>query len=416
MTALSGSILVNNSTGNNGTSSGCGPSVAVNETITTVAATNSATVTSGAGYSVGDLMYIPSATGRKFNVIANINGTTITFDDNWDDNLTSVSAYIGGKRATLTNDLFADAHGGWNIELEYTGTDYTDNINATSGGNSTDGAVSIKGTGSQKPTWKVATGYNFISAGGFAYEIENIIFKRGNTGYAFIFMGINANLVCKNCEFDGTTYTVDNAIFWSNSWLHNAVITDCKFISINRNSTTAGVDVAQSGGQGYGQVTVSRCYFENCSHAVYIRKTYGVTITNNVIKNCSNHGVSITNQQQTRGFRVSGNIFYGGSTDGIRFIDPDDATGSFIENNIFVNNGGYAINSSTSAVPQGIIYASNNAFYGNTSGSYNGISDGINDITLTADPFVDAANGDFNLNATNGGGGTLRSTNYTLGG
>ena len=38
------------------------------------------------------------------------------------------------------------------------------------------------------------------------------------------------------------------------------------------------------------------------------------------------------------------------------------------------------------------------------------------DITLTADPFIDAANGDFNLNATAGGGAVLRSTKYTVGG
>ena len=39
-----------------------------------------------------------------------------------------------------------------------------------------------------------------------------------------------------------------------------------------------------------------------------------------------------------------------------------------------------------------------------------------NNNELIIDPFVDAVNGDFNLNATNDGGGTLRSTNYTLGG
>ena len=57
-----------------------------------------------------------------------------------------------------------------------------------------------------------------------------------------------------------------------------------------------------------------------------------------------------------------------------------------------------------------------NAFHNVTGSTHNNLTAGNNDIALTANPFVDAANGDFNLNATNGGGGTLRSTNYTLGG
>ena len=76
--------------------------------------------------------------------------------------------------------------------------------------------------------------------------------------------------------------------------------------------------------------------------------------------------------------------------------------------------GGYGIN--TSGSDRKDFRLDYNSFYNNSLGNYNGYSGGEHDVALTADPFVDAANGDFNLNATNGGGGTLRSTNYTLGG
>lgn len=105
-----------------------------------------------------------------------------------------------------------------------------------------------------------------------------------------------------------------------------------------------------------------------------------------------------------------------------------------IENCIFYNNGYSAVTSTNVGISA--VRIINSLFVNHTSSTYQTLngshsvncvfynnhtklssssrSDG--DIDLTADPFVDAANGDFNLNATNGGGGTLRSTNYTLGG
>jgi hypothetical protein len=41
-------------------------------------------------------------------------------------------------------------------------------------------------------------------------------------------------------------------------------------------------------------------------------------------------------------------------------------------------------------------------------------TNGDNDITLSADPFVDSANGDFNINTTAGGGADLRAATLAL--
>lgn len=92
--------------------------------------------------------------------------------------------------------------------------------------------------------------------------------------------------------------------------------------------------------------------------------------------------------------------------------DGLDATDTYkslcqISNNIFVGNGGYGMR--TDQTHQVALHwlIDHNAFYNNTSGARLGFLAGPNDITLTADPFTDGANGDFSLNATAGGGADL---------
>jgi hypothetical protein len=75
------------------------------------------------------------------------------------------------------------------------------------------------------------------------------------------------------------------------------------------------------------------------------------------------------------------------------------------ENCVFASNGAYGVNFASS---NGRIL--NCAFYSNTSGSTNGSTDATGSITLSVSPFVDAANGDFSLNDTDGGGADLRGT------
>jgi len=55
-----------------------------------------------------------------------------------------------------------------------------------------------------------------------------------------------------------------------------------------------------------------------------------------------------------------------------------------------------------------------NADGNNTSGETSGIANGDNDLTLTADPFVNAAADDYNINDTAGGGTVLRAATVTM--
>ena len=97
--------------------------------------------------------------------------------------------------------------------------------------------------------------------------------------------------------------------------------------------------------------------------------------------------------------------------------------GWYIFNNLIVTTPGYGFDlesdlggeSSTQAqVDRCLFFFDYNAFYGCDLGNYNLISAGAHDIQLTADPFVDAAGGDFRLNSAAGGGAVLRGTGYPV--
>lgn len=152
------------------------------------------------------------------------------------------------------------------------------------------------------------------------------------------------------------------------------------------------------------------CLFDSLRGAIQVNR--GVYFSNNIIAN-SNASRAVYLTSNNYSSHISRNIIYGSAGNGIDVSAQTQANRTVFEN-VIVNSAGYGIVANSSAKLDHFL--DYNYFYNNTSGNYNGYSGGDNDITLTADPFVDAANGDFNLNADAGGGATLRSTNYTLGG
>jgi hypothetical protein len=93
-----------------------------------------------------------------------------------------------------------------------------------------------------------------------------------------------------------------------------------------------------------------------------------------------------------------------------------------IENCIAAYNGGRGIDLQASASSASVFFLRDNAVIGNTvenirvdSGvSGGGFTHNENLITLTADPFVDAENDDFNINNTSGGGAELRAVTVVM--
>lgn len=83
-------------------------------------------------------------------------------------------------------------------------------------------------------------------------------------------------------------------------------------------------------------------------------------------------------------------------------------------NAIIYGNGGYGIDMATSPLSSTIAVAigSNNAFGANSSGDRNGFPTLPGDVSLTGDPFTNAAGGDFSLNGTSGAGAACKAAGF----
>jgi hypothetical protein len=83
-------------------------------------------------------------------------------------------------------------------------------------------------------------------------------------------------------------------------------------------------------------------------------------------------------------------------------------------NNLVVSNGGFGIAyvGTPADAPTFTPEIDFNAYFSNTSGARSQFQAGAGDVTLTGNPFTNAAGGDFSLNSTSGAGAACRGTGY----
>jgi hypothetical protein len=128
------------------------------------------------------------------------------------------------------------------------------------------------------------------------------------------------------------------------------------------------------------------------------------SVTNNVIVNGSGDAITLTSVVSVL---IRGNTLYNnvGNTAAI-FINTDTVT--HIESNIVIGTGAKPGIAATAA---GTIVGRYNAFRSN-SVDYLLVDSGLGDVSLSADPFTNAAVGDFSLNSTAGGGAACKAAGY----
>lgn len=201
----------------------------------------------------------------------------------------------------------------------------------------------------------------------------------------------------------------------------NITATGCTSSAINLNNPyTTCVNCAVSnsfGNQGiYLGGNPSSCYY--CS-------VFGVAIVNNgsinatgavicvgcIVANNSTGGkpgflVTVSQNQ----FICINCVAYNNTGDGFN-INSAGYGNITLLNCIAYGNGGYGINIISGPVPLGYTF-NFNGYGSNTSGNLNNANAGYNDVTLTANPFVNGASNNFALNSTAGGGASLRGTGF----
>ena len=149
MTTPNGAIVFNTGSGSDTLSSGLGPAIPVNGSGASTDGTAVVTGITTTGVSAGDLLWVQTASGRQFSIIASVDsGTQVTCDDTFAAGLGQTWA-IGGKRATWDNansrQMFLDVKPAMIIETE---TDQSVSSMVSilnNSGSGTDGFIVLRG-------------------------------------------------------------------------------------------------------------------------------------------------------------------------------------------------------------------------------------------------------------------------------
>lgn len=414
MTTPNGPVLFNSSTGNDSTASGLGPASAVSGSGAELDGTSTVDVSYDgmdlSSISAGDLLFCSTSSGRQFSIIASVDtiNETITTDDAWPTE-SFVSWAVGGKRSTLENskqllrDSFTD--GKPELHLE------TDQTISTSFSASTSAPMSAtiqSSDGTQKTITQTAS--NYIFKGG-NYRLQNIklictnatpatslLRWENGTGYSTI--------TATYCHFAGGAQTLNSG---GGSYGLRVRMMGCEVSGFTSNN--GAIFSQEFGGTNKSEVHADFCYFHDNLRDVGTTSSGNTTILTfvNCIFDGTNSGgwaiaIGRANYTQTIGC-----VFYNYSSGAWNFTVQ---TPYHIRHCIFVNCG-TAIGAYGSLTSRG--NSDFSYFYNNTNNYSDYATNQNNDVQLTADPFTDAANGDFSLNSDAGGGAVLRAETMVIG-
>ena len=364
---------------------------------------------------VGNVLYIAGGTGSivaaRYEIVSRTNSTTIVVDRSTGLSAgTGATLKIGGALQTLATLEASNVAGNkaWIKSGTYT---LTSKVTLAITGDATNGSVLWQGyqttrgdnTGTQPDITSSTSALTLFESGLMAArKFKNIKFSHTGASRGIGFdstAGPQYPIFFDGCLFDGlaTAVKCDN-LGASNYGEVN--LFGCRII----NSTSAGLK-ATSG-------LVDSCIISDGSSVGVLVGARGsiiagqISFVNTIIESNASHGISLGSCDRSP-VDVQGCVFHNNTGDGIG--SNAGTTGVLeVKNSIFTSNGGYGINVSAQS-NRNAVYESN-AFKSNTSGSYGtNTTAGTGDITLTVDPFTDAANQDFTLNATAGGGADLKS-------
>jgi hypothetical protein len=235
---------------------------------------------------------------------------------------------------------------------------------------------------------------------------------RGN-GWANI-TAVSTGLTWINCIADGCL----------NGWLYTTtaatqINTSTAISCIAKNSTGTGTS---SGGFVHPGTSVAGLRFIYCTANNNAGNGFRVAGTTPVFIGClayANTQSGFSDAQTTVAYTAVhyGCVAHGNTQHGFRSDSTTGGAGSYAgpTNCIAYGNSQYGFSCATTAMlnnGNSLLSARNNAVGSNTAGNYQNWATPEGAITLSADPFVNAAGGDFSLNTTAGGGAALRELGY----
>jgi len=431
MTTINSTIKFNATTGSDTQASGCGPVTAVYGSSAETDGTGTVDVSmdgvSLSSISVGDLLFCDVSSGRKFAVITNVDtiNETITCGDSFATE-SGVSWAVGGKRATFEN---AASRNLFNESSYVTATDVTFLVAETETDQTVSSTLSRGASG-------IANKTNFV----FLSQNKSALISDGNFPTITVGQQINTSFVGLKflCTFSGTRnqpavqggrmtfYDCDiGEDGGSNNFLEGvksntyggfATLVRCNVYGTGLSGNGHGL---RSTYYASGNISIEDCVVKDFYYGVRVTET-NIYVRSSILTNM--HSAIYGRRRQVVVSRSILNEMQGDAIyfDNVSNYLTDENFGSrFFHYNIAVNVAGYIIKNDVHATHEvhatalGSLESSKAKWFTfNCPNKVQGNAPML-EVEMTANPFVDSANGDFNINAT--GGAVLRSTNYTLG-
>jgi hypothetical protein len=349
---------------------------------------------------------MPNATKYVDNVGGNNANSGNSAGAAYADIPTAVGAITGGGNIIYVK-------GGSNYTLTVAITITTPSGDATNGRNRIEGYTTTPGARDGRPVLTSATNsINLFELNGGPAGWDFIHLKgthtAGTRGSFIAGVGVAGQnqIATEDCIIDGCKYLFDGTTRQA------PVLAVLYTTAIN---CTTGV-IANGGGTDI----IDGCLFYGNSGIGYTAQNNSTTlVASNSVFSGGTKAISDGNVGSARTFGLSlvGCSFRGQSSSA---IVQENAASSWTvltdRNNVFWSIGGYCwslLSAAAATLLRSGTSGGRNNFAGSlTSGYQNNFANGVNLVTLTADPFTNAAGGDFSLNTTAGGGALVRAAGF----
>lgn len=380
------------------------------------------TPTSGdpsASVTVGQFAHVfsdGSTTPTFIGRVTAVNATTVTV---------STSAKSGTAPGTSATGISINVGGVWKGPNGASGFPFGFVTNTLKDASSNPPRVNFKNNATYSITAAMSHGNAGITFQGYASTAGDggkATVDGGSSGASYVLLSISAAVVLQDfvLQNNGASGTATGLamssagfklvrVVVSGVYGHGFSLTaagravECEAFGCTRGSSGAFL----SGFQVTSAVNLVRCSAHD-NTATSNSHGFGVSGSGASLVGCisdSNAGKGIWDNSGAPNVEVLDCVVYNNTSGGI-YLDGSASTTAYIENCIISSNGGYGVSGNSS----GLLLLSSNAFYNNTSGQTSNINASLitGSVTLTGDPFTDAANGDFSLNSTAGAGAACR--------
>lgn len=313
-----------------------------------------------------------------------------------------------GATAATGNKYFVKAESGITITASIAFSPTAVTPSSTNMPNRLIGYNATRGDGGRVTiTCSTNTGITALSSANAGAWIENFDINCASLGTS-TGVSVTGSSQVRNCKVSNATSNGITLAAGSNSCVYDCEVTGC----------TAAATAAVNSGTGSNQCSVLRCWVHDNACPGILNGAGGHMVAYCLVTN--NTGASSDGIRVVDGSTVVNNTCYNNGRHGI-MKNATTFRADLWYNNLLVSNGGYGISGNTASGQPATEMYDGNAFFGNTSGTRQnmdaagsttvngtGTYTNVKDVVLTGTPFVNAAAGDFRLNA--GAGALCRGT------